>query len=355
MNFPIKPVQASEQAVSYDNIFNATLGLSVFFAIVVFLMVMIFAIRYRRGTKVDRTNPLTHHNGLEMIWLFGPLFLGLGFFVWSSVLYVQRRNPPKDALELFVIGKQWMWHVQHMNGVRENNEMHIPVGRPIKLTMISQDVIHAMYLPEFRTQYHVVPGRYTQLWFTPTKTGRFKMLCGMHCGTQHSEMVGFVNVLTPQEYTQWLENGGNRFEPIALNMVEAGRQLFASKRCGNCHGDRDTPRGPALSKVFGSTVTFEDGSSTKADEEYIRESIVNPYQRITKGYQNTMPSYQGGLSEDQILKLVTYIRSLSTGDATATSDRPVTKPAPTAPDSAVDIANDVVSAGATQSKTTEAN
>lgn len=357
MNFPLKPPQASEQAISYDLLFNTIVGLTVFFTLVVGLLVTVLAIRYRRGSKVDRTNPITHHKGLEILWLTVPLLLGLSIFAWSSYLFVQRRKPPADALELYVVGKQWMWHVQHMNGIRENNEMHVPLGKPIKLTMISQDVIHAMYLPDFRTQYHVVPGRYTQLWFTPIKPGKYKMLCAMHCGTQHSEMVGSVYVMPPQAFNEWLANEGNRYRPVAQNMIEAGRQIFTEKRCDSCHGAQTTERGPSLNNLFGSKVEFEDGSSAEADEDYLREAILNPYQKLVKGYSNTMPSYEGGLSEEQVLKLIAYIKSNSASapaNTSNTSGNDATKPGYSAPAGAIDIANENSSAGVAQSKQSEA-
>ncbi|MFW5697885.1 MAG: c-type cytochrome, partial [Fimbriimonadaceae bacterium] len=268
------------------------------------------------------------------------------------------RTEPEDAKEVLVIGKQWMWHVQHMNGIRENNELHVPVGKPVKLTMISQDVIHAMYLPEFRVQYHVVPGRYTELYFTPNKTGKFKMLCGMHCGTQHSEMVGYVYVLSEPDYIEWVENEGDRFRDIPQTMEAAGRQLYEKYNCSSCHGQQNTVRGPPLYGLLGRTRNFRDGSSTVADIEYIRDSIVNPYDRVVSGYEETMPAYGGQLTEEQIFSIVKYIESLSLGNqdgekAPYEQSGPQFERGPSAPETATDIANERASAGASQAQEVE--
>jgi len=247
-----------------------------------------------------------------------------------------------------------MWHLQHMNGIRENNELHVPVGKPVKMTMISQDVIHAMYLPEMRAQYHVVPGRYTNLHFTPTKPGKYLMLCAMHCGTQHSEMVGAVYVLSQKDFAEWQEKEGNRYKPTALTMEEKGHQVWKDKNCGNCHGDQDTDRGPSLIGLFGTTRTFENSGPAQVDDDYLRDSIVNPYRQITRGYRNTMPSYKGQLSEEQVMQLVYYMKTMSKlpgadgGRADYTPERAATAPAPSGKESATDVANRRASAGATQ-------
>lgn len=358
-NFPLQPEQASEHAVEYDRLFMTISALTVLFTIIVGILVLVLAIRYRAGSKADRRNPLDHSLPLELSWSVLPLILAIGIFGWSSINFIKVRTMPKEALEIFVIGKQWMWHLQHMNGVREMNELHIPVGQPVKLTMISQDVLHAMYLPEFRAQYHVVPGRYTNLHFTPTKTGKFKMLCAMHCGTDHSEMVGQVYVLSERDYAAWLENEANRFRPMAENMAEAGKLVFKEKNCGNCHTGQDTVRGPTLHGLIGRQRTFTDGSSAVANEDYVRESIVNPWNRITSGYINTMQSYKGQLSEEQILNLIAYIRTL--GSQTMPGEQPApfaaeprpTSPAFSAPGNATDVANKAGSAGVTQFRQSE--
>jgi len=356
--FPIMPPQASEWATHYDLLFWATSLLAVVFTVLVFIIIIVLAAKYRAGSNADRRNPIDHSTILEMAWSIPPLILAIGMFAWSAYDFVSYRKMPEKATEIYVIGKQWMWHLQHMNGIRENNELHVMVGQPVKMTMISQDVIHAMYLPDFRAQFHVVPGRYTELTFTPTQTGKFKMLCAMHCGTQHSEMVGSVYVLNAKDYAEWLSKGGNRFQPTALSMVDAGKQLFNEKGCGNCHGDVDTERAPTLVGLFGKQREFSNGEKVVADNEYVRESIVTPWRLITKGYDQTMPAYKGQLTEEQVLNLMTYIKSVSgsvAGSPTAPAGRETkgTTPGVDGPHSTTDTANREASAGAAQFKQSE--
>jgi cytochrome c oxidase subunit 2 len=351
--FPLMPEQASKHAYDYDFLFWTITGLTVFFTIIVVLIVLYMVSKYRTGSKASRKGQMDSHLGLELTWTAIPLVLAIGIFFWATWGFMKQREMPEDATEIFVIGKQWMWHIQHMNGIRENNELHVPVNTPIKLTMISQDVLHAMYLPEMRTQYHVVPGRYTALHFTPTKIGEYKMLCAMHCGTQHSEMVGKVFVMSEKDYAEWLERGGNRFKHVE-SMVEAGHDLFTTKGCGNCHTDADNERAPSLYGLIGRTRRFTNGSSAVADEGYVRESILEPYDRITQGYINTMTAYKGQLTEEQVLQIVEYIKSLGTDGgapgAMRPYEQPVREPADRegAPQNATDTANRRRSAPATQ-------
>jgi cytochrome c oxidase subunit 2 len=308
MNFPVVPHQASSISAHYDAIFYALVALTLFFSVLVGVLVIVFAVRYRAGNKVDRSNPAHESRTLELTWSVIPLVLGLIMFYFGAQLFVDMKNPPPNSMEIFVIGKQWMWHAQHTNGVRENNTLHVPVGRPVKLTMISQDVIHAMYIPDFRVQYHVVPGRYTTLWFTPTRPGKYPLFCAMYCGTQHSEMGGYVYAMPPEEFAEWLANGGENRQRMTVE--QQGAKLFSSIGCGNCHGPTDTLRAPSLYSIVGKRREFTDGSSVIADQSYLRESILNPWNRITKGYENTMPSYVGQIDEEDVLKLTAYIRSL---------------------------------------------
>ncbi len=352
--FEIAPVQASEKSKEYDLLFGTITLLSFIFFVGVGLLVTYFAIRYRRGTKVDRRNPLTHHNGMEAAFMGIPLVLGLVMFSWSAVGFVRTRTMPKDGIEVFCIGKQWMWQFQHMNGVRENNELHVPVGTPVKITMISQDVIHSLYLPEMRAQYHAVPGRYTQLAFTPIKPGKYKILCAMHCGTQHSEMVGQLYVLNEREWAEWLEKGGNKYKSAPLTMAESGRQLYAELGCGNCHTGQNNKRAPSLVGIFGSTRRFTDGSSTVATRDYVRESIINPHERITQGYENTMTMYGGQISEAQVIALIEYIRTLTPETADfQRGDLQTASPGTNADRSSIDQANQNASAGAAQFRSSE--
>jgi cytochrome c oxidase subunit 2 len=309
-NYPLSPPQASNLAPANDAIFGLITALTLFFTVVVLLMVLIFAIRYRRGSSANRDNIVHHSQKLEYLWSIPPLILGLVIFAMSAREFVTMRTPPKDSMEIFVIGKQWMWHIQHPNGVRENNTLHVPLGKPVKLTMISQDVIHAFYVPAFRQQYHVIPGRYTTIWFTPTKEGRYPLFCNMYCGTQHSEMGGYVYVVTQAEYAKWLARGGDEKKPSVKTLADQGHETFKRLRCDNCHGINDNERGPTLNGIIGTQRKFTDGSSTAANDDYLRESIVNPFAKITQGYENTMPPDYKTLSEEDLRGLIEYLKSL---------------------------------------------
>lgn len=319
MNYPVTPPSASNFASEVDIVFYLLVLLTVVFTALVGIFVLAFAVRYRQGTKVDRSRPVHEHLPLEITWSVIPLLLGLVVFFLGAKSFVHMRRPPADATEIFVIGKQWMWHIEHANGVRENNTLHVPIGVPVKLTMISQDVLHAMYIPAFRVQYHVVPGRYTMLWFTATKTGEFHMFCNMYCGTQHSEMVGTVIAMEQKEYAAWLANGGNEVKP--MTMEQRGAKAFAVRGCANCHGGADTERAPTLYGIAAKTRHMQDGSNVVADDSYLRESIVNPYNRLTAGYTQTMPVYANTITEDEILDLIAYVKSLG-GPPAATSNQP---------------------------------
>ncbi|MBV6458143.1 MAG: cytochrome c oxidase subunit 2 [Fimbriimonadaceae bacterium] len=323
MNFQLAPEQASNFAAKHDAIFYTITALTIFFTLGVCIAVVLFAVLYRRGRKIDRSNPQHHNLKLELGWSIPPLILGVGIFFWSALVFVEEHKPPPDCTEIFVIGKQWMWHIQHANGVRENNTLHVPVGKPIKLIMISQDVIHAMYLPAMRVQYHVVPGRYTQIWFTPTKVGKYNLFCNMYCGTQHSKMGGFVYVMPDKDFEKWLANGGD--DPKTnLTMAQQGKEIFDRMNCSNCHGTENSLRAPTLHGLFGRKRDFADGSSAIADNTYIRDSILNPYNKVVKGFEKIMP-VNYGFTEDEIMKLTAYIRSLGvTQQATPAASNPTT-------------------------------
>lgn len=308
MNYPMSPPPASNFAQDVDLVFYGLVALTVLFTLLVGALVLFFAIRYRQGTKVDRSRPVHEHLPMEISWSVIPLLLGLVMFFLGARVFVKMRTPPENATEIFVIGKQWMWHAQHANGVRENNTLHVPVGTPVKLTMISQDVIHAFYIPAFRVQYHVVPGRYTMQWFTATQPGEYHLFCGMYCGTQHSEMVGTVVAMDPKDFAQWMANGGNTVKP--MTMEQSGAKLFASLGCGNCHTGNDTAQAPTLNGIMGRSRRLQGGASATVTPEYLRESILNPYNRLTAGYVNTMPVYADQISEEQVLQLIAYIKTL---------------------------------------------
>lgn len=309
-NFPMAPPPASNFAPEYDAIFYALVALTVFFTFVVCAAIIFFAVKYRKGTRADRSRPMYENLFLELTWTIVPLVLGLIMFYYGTSLYVKMRTPPKDATTIFVVGKQWMWHIEHGNGVRENNTLHVPVGRPIKLVMISQDVLHAFYIPAFRVQEHVVPGRYTDLWFTATQVGQYHLFCNMYCGTQHSEMGGMVVAMDPKDYAAWLSNEGQSVAP--MTMEQMGQKIYNKVGCANCHGAEDTLRAPSLYGIYGKRRVSADGTSQIANEEYLRTSILRPYDHLAAGYGQTMPVYQGQLSEVDVLNLIAYLKVIGT-------------------------------------------
>jgi cytochrome c oxidase subunit 2 len=278
-----------------------------FFATLIATLVIVFAIRYRRRPVRELAPSSAGNLPLEIGWSVVPLLIGLVMFGWGASLFVTIRRPPDDALNVFVVGRRWMWKVQHLEGRREIDELHIPVGRPVKLTMTSEDVIHDFFVPSFRVKMDAVPGRYTTLWFEATKPGSYHLFCAEFCGSQHSRMIGHVVAMEPAEFQAWLsgEGGGG-----AVSMVEAGGRLFSQLGCETCHKPSAEGRGPVLAGVAGNRVELADGASIVADDTYLRESILDPQTKVTKGFQPIMPTYKGLVSEDQLLQLIEYIKSL---------------------------------------------
>lgn len=312
MNFPFAPERASDFAVQVDAIFYALTALTVFFTVVVLGFLLFLCIRYRVGNNVNRVeDPHSKwHNILEIGWSLPPLFLGLVMFAWAAIPYTQMYKAKPDALQIWVIGKRWMWHLQHANGVRENNELHIPVGKPVQLTLISQDVIHGFFVPEFRIKRDALPGRYNTMWFTPTKTGKYRIYCTEYCGTGHSEMTGICYVMEQRDYQAWLANGGEKVAANKQTMEQLGESLYNQLACGTCHDKDGIGRGPSLVGIYGMKVKRRDGQIVQVDNNYLRDSILNPSEDIVDKYQQVMPSYKGQLTEAQVLQLIAYIRSL---------------------------------------------
>jgi cytochrome c oxidase subunit 2 len=305
-DFPLFPDRASAIAGRVDALYLAELAICVFFTILIAVLIIFYAVRYRRGARVDRSNMVTSNLALEAIWIVVPLVISMGIFVAATIIYFQMYRAPADASDIYVVGRQWMWEVRHPGGKGERNELHIPLGKPVKLLMISQDVIHSFFVPVFRVKQDVLPGRYTSMWFQPNRTGKFHLFCAEYCGTKHSGMIGWVVVMDPADYQRWLASGTS--EPT---MAQEGARLFRSYGCSGCHGVNATVRAPLLDGVFGHPVPLEGGSIVTADEKYIRDSILLPASQVVAGYKPVMPTFQGRIPEDEILKIIAYIKALA--------------------------------------------
>jgi cytochrome c oxidase subunit 2 len=305
--FPLFPPNASTVATEVDLLYLFIAAVSAFFVVLVAALVVVFTIKYRR--RHDDEVGADIHGSLiaELTWTFIPLVLSLVMFFWGADLAFRLARPPVDAMEIFVVGKQWMWKIQHPDGTREINQMHVPAGRNIRLTMGSEDVIHDYSIPAFRVKMDVVPGKLTTLWFNATTPGTYHLFCAEYCGTKHSGMIGEVIVMEPQDYEAWLSGGT---AGPAVPPAQAGEQLFAQNACLTCHSGQPGAIGPNLAGVFGSERTLADGRTVLADDNYLRESIMTPLAKVVGGYQPVMPPFQGLISEEQLMQLIAYIKTL---------------------------------------------
>jgi cytochrome c oxidase subunit 2 len=302
---PLFPEQASTIAGQVDDLYFFLLAVSIFFSVLIATLVIVFAIKYRRRSENEPPpKPQTGGTTLEVAWCVIPFLISMVIFWWGASIYFKIKSPPEDALEIDVVGKQWMWKLQHMEGQREIDELHIPLGRAVRLKMTSEDVIHSFSVPAFRTKQDVVPGRYTTTWFQATKTGKYHLFCSQYCGTKHSAMIGWVYVMEPTEYEAWLSGGSGEG-----TLAERGDKLFKDLACANCHHPDGSGRGPSLEGIFGKTVDLEDGTKVTVNEDYLRESILSPQAKVVKGYKPVMPTFQGLVTEDQVLQLIEYIKS----------------------------------------------
>jgi cytochrome c oxidase subunit 2 len=302
--FRLFPSQASSGAAQVDWLFFGLTAMLIFFCFVVFLPILYFSIRYRRGSDADRSHPSPGNNLLESGWTLFPLMISLGFFTWGAIVYYHIERPPDDSLQVQVVAKQWMWKLQHAEGKKEINELHVPLGRAMTLTMTSQDVIHSFFVPAFRVKQDVVPGRYTMEWFRPTRLGEYHLFCAEYCGTDHSRMIGRVVVMAAAEYQQWLTTGETG-ESIALE----GRRVFRDKGCSGCHEGNSIVHAPPLAGVYGKQVPLNSGEVVTADDQYIRDSILLPGKQISAGYDNLMPTFTGHITEAEIMQIITYLKS----------------------------------------------
>ena len=302
---PLYPEQASNFAASVDSLMYFMIAVCLFFAVGISIAVVYFFFKYRRRAPDEIGVPIHGNMRLEVTWIVLPLFFLLAMFGWGAVVFVNFRHMPPDALDIYVVGKQWMWKLQQPNGRREINELHIPVNRDIKLIMSSEDVIHDFFVPAFRVKMDVVPGHYNTMWFRATKTGRYHFFCSQYCGTNHAVMGGWVTVMEPDDYAAWLAGSSGTGDPVA-----DGEKLFEQLACSTCHLPDGKGRGPSYNGIYGSKVRLADGTTATVDDAYIRESILQPNAKIVAGFQPVMPSFQGLVTEDQILSLTAYIRSL---------------------------------------------
>lgn len=305
------PVKASTVAGQVDSLYNFILGVSAFFTVLAIVLVILFAIRYRRRSEAQVPEAPPEHSSLEFVCAGALTILVMIMFFWGARSFFALRQAPANSAEVLVVGKQWMWKIQHASGKREINELHVPVGQPVKLTMTSEDVIHDFYIPAFRTKMDVVPGRYTSLWFEPTQLGNFHIFCAQYCGNEHSRMTGWIHVMTTNDFEKWLQEPSPASLPDET-AIQAGARLFSQIGCVTCHSRDSMIRGPDLTKVPDSTVVLMDGSQVVADDAYMRESILSSQSKRVAGFEPIMPLYKGLLTEEQVMQLIAYIRSLST-------------------------------------------
>jgi len=303
---PLVPESASTVSWKVDALYFYLSGVTLFFTLLISSVLIFFVIRYRRRTPYEIPRPVAGSHKLEMIWTVIPFLIAMTMFAWGARVYFDQFKAPENAIEVYVVAKQWMWKLQHATGQREINELHVPVGRKIKLIMTTEDVIHDFFVPAFRTKADVIPGRYVTIWFEATKTGRYHLFCAEYCGMNHSGMTGSIIVMEPREFDDWLSGNTGSTTPAT-----AGQQLYQTLGCASCHGaNGEGGRGPTLVGIFGNNQTLQTGETVVVDEKYIRESILNPQAKLVTGFGPIMPTFQGQVSEDQLVQLLAYIKSL---------------------------------------------
>jgi cytochrome c oxidase subunit 2 len=316
-DFHLFPEQASTIASEIDALYLFLCALTAFFTILIFVLIVFFALKYRRRNDAEVPPKIEGSLKLELLWTIIPLIIVMVIFVWGAKVYVRIYTDPRDPLDVHVVGKQWMWKIQHPDGKREINSLHVPIGQPVQLTMASQDVIHSFYIPAFRLKQDVVPGRYSKISFTANKLGEYHLFCAEYCGTDHSGMIGTVYVMEPDKYQAWLSGSDADVPPRV-----SGERLFTSLGCLTCHSSQ----APTMAGLFGSQVRLADGRTVVADESYLRESILESQEKIVEGYRSIMPSFRGQVTEEQLIDLISYIKSLKDPQNEAATGRP--RPAP---------------------------
>jgi cytochrome c oxidase subunit 2 len=308
--FELLPQQASTQAPQTDLLYLFLVFVSAAIVILIVLLMLVFSIRYRRGSAAPRPElRMLTTREFEIGWTAGALFLALFIFGWTGSVRLSMLAAPENAIEIHVQGKQWMWKIQHPNGIREINALHVPVNEPVRLIMTSEDVIHSFFVPAFRIKEDVVPGLYTQTWFKATETGSQHLFCTQFCGTQHSRMIGEIVVMNHDDYARWL-----REQPQPGDLAAEGASLFKALGCSGCHIGNSAIRAPSLAGIYGRLVHLSDGRTVTMDDAFIRDCILEPRKNVPAGYDPKMPSFKGEVSDGEILRLTAYIRSLkSTG------------------------------------------
>ena len=309
---PLFPDTASTIAPRVDAIYFFLIGVALFFSLLIAGLIVSYAVKFRRRSPGEIGEEQHGALLLEVVWTVVPLAITLVCFTWGASVFFAMSRQPDETMNVYVVGKQWMWKFQHLDGQQEINQLHVPVGRAVKLIMTSEDVIHDLFIPAFRTKADVIPGRYTNIWFQPTKTGRFHLFCAEYCGTRHSGMIGEVVVMDPTEYQTWLSGGTTEG-----SLASAGEELFTDLACNTCHRPDSQGRGPVLDGLFGRTIALQNGDTVVVDEAYLRESILNPAAKLTAGFQPIMPTFQGIVTEEQLLGLVEYVKSLQSPPAPA--------------------------------------
>ncbi len=304
---PFLPATASAHAGEMNWLFAALVATSVFILLLVFGLMIAFCVRYRKGSSAERGNRMRKTWRVEVAWTAATFVLFLGLYAWGANLYIALHHPPADATDIYVVGKQWMWKVEHPGGQKEIDALHVPVGRPVRLVLSSEDVIHDFAIPAFRIRQDAVPGRYEVLWFIPTEVGEYHLFCAEFCGTEHSHMGGTVTVMETGDFQRWLDGQGS-----GETLAQEGAALFRQYGCSGCHGAASTVHAPPLEGLFGRPVPLASGGTVIADDRYIRDSILMPKAQVAAGYPAVMPSFAGQIGEDDLLKLVAYIKSLGT-------------------------------------------
>jgi cytochrome c oxidase subunit II len=324
---PLFPEQASNFAAPVDNLYFFLVALTAFFSILIAGLVVFFAIKYRSADGSGVGAPITGSLPLELMWSIVPFGISMVIFVWATAVFFDYTRVPAQPIEIYSVGKRWMWKFQHLDGKSEINQLHVPLGRPVKVTFTSEDVLHDLFIPAFRVKADAIPGRYSTIWFTPTKAGEFHLFCAEYCGTKHSGMIGSVVVLEPAAYQEWLSGGGGG------SMASRGEQLFNDLACTTCHRNDGSGRGPSLENKFGSEEQLATGRAVRIDESYLRESILNPQAKLVAGYQPLMPTFQGLVNEESVMALIEYVKSLSaaSGQSGAAGGAGAAAPGPAAP------------------------